>query len=128
MGARSGRWAFALFRMRTPLGGPGPRHSLLEALPKVGDFLSPRAWAFVLLGLDAYCTTVTDNSRANAIRTALADGLVSLLEKVETSDWVWFENGLSYDSAGLCQALILTGTAMKRPDYLNAGLKACAGC
>jgi hypothetical protein len=94
-----------------------------EALPKVGDFLSPRAWAFVLLGLDAYCTIVTDNSRANAIRTALANRLVSLLEKVETSDWVWFEDGLSYDNARLCQALILTGTAMKRPDYLNAGLR-----
>jgi hypothetical protein len=36
---------------------------------------------------------------------------------------VWFEDGLSYDNARLCQALILTGTAMKRPDYLNAGLR-----
>lgn len=94
-----------------------------EALPAVDDFLSPRAWAFALLGLDAYCTTVSNNSHANTTRTALADRLVSLLEKVETSDWVWFEDGLSYDNARLCQALILTGVATERPDYLNAGLR-----
>ena len=35
------RWAAALFK---------------TALPSVEEFSSPRAWAFTLLGLDAYCT------------------------------------------------------------------------
>jgi hypothetical protein len=94
-----------------------------EALPIVEDFRSPRAWAFALLGLDAYCTAITSDTRAAAIRTTLADRLVSLLDIVGTKDWVWFENGLSYDNARLCQALILTGMSTKSSLYLDAGLR-----
>jgi hypothetical protein len=36
---------------------------------------------------------------------------------------VWFEEGLSYDNARLSQALIVTGTALGRQDYLDAGTK-----
>ena len=39
------RWAASLFA---------------EALPTAESFRSPRAWAFTLLGLDAYCAAVTD--------------------------------------------------------------------
>ena len=36
---------------------------------------------------------------------------VSILADRETPDWVWFEPGLSYDNARLCEALIVTGFA-----------------
>ncbi|WPO43631.1 glycosyltransferase family 4 protein [Tardiphaga sp. 42S5] len=94
-----------------------------EALPAVEEFLSPRAWAFTLLGLDAYCAAVADDDRADRIRALLADKLLALFQKAGTADWVWFEEGLSYDNARLSQALIITGTALRRQDYLDAGLR-----
>ncbi|WP_441240176.1 glycosyltransferase family 4 protein [Tardiphaga sp. 768_D3_N2_1] len=94
-----------------------------EALPVIEEFLSPRAWAFTLLGLDAYCAAVADDDRAETIRALLADKLLALFQKAGTADWVWFEEGLSYDNARLSQALIITGTALRRQDYLDAGLR-----
>ena len=58
------RWAAALFK---------------TALPVVEDFSSPRAWAFSLLGLDAYCTVVAGDLFADRQRGRLADRLMSML-------------------------------------------------
>ena len=50
------RWAAALFK---------------TALPVIEEFSSPRAWAFSLLGLDAYCTLVGGDVLANRLRIAI---------------------------------------------------------
>ena len=102
------RWASALFA---------------EALSTAAAFRSPRAMAFTLLGLDAYCAAVPEDQRAREIRHSLADTLVSALALVETPDWVWFEEGLAYDNARLPQALIATGLATQTPAYVDAGLR-----
>ena len=104
-------WAASLFR---------------EALPAAEDFQSPRAWAFTLLGLDTYCAIDADNAAAMRLQRILADRLVAILASVETHDWIWFEEGLSYDNARLCQALILTGLATGEGVYSEAGLKSLA--
>jgi len=101
------RWATALFR---------------EALPSTGAFHSPRAWAFTLLGLDAYCA-VTQDSHARELRHVLAERLISLLAAVETRDWVWFEDVLAYENARLPQALIVTGISSGVLGYTTAGLR-----
>ena len=102
------RWAAGLFA---------------QALPAVKSFRSPRAAAFTLLGLDAYCAVLPDDRRARDVRRALADGLMSSLEAVETPDWLWFEESLAYDNARLPQALIVTGMATRAPGYVDAGLR-----
>jgi hypothetical protein len=102
------RWAEALF---------------LEALDAAGSFSSPRAWAFTLLGLDAYCDGVAANRQVSMLRHQLAERLLSLLSSVETEDWVWFEKSLSYENARLPQALIVTGIATSVPSYIAAGLR-----
>jgi hypothetical protein len=48
---------------------------------------------------------------------------MSILSAVETKDWVWFEEGLSYDNARLSQALIVTGDSTGMASYLEAGLR-----
>jgi glycosyltransferase involved in cell wall biosynthesis len=93
-----------------------------EALPSVEGFSSPRSWAFTLLGLDAYCVAVPEDSKALQLRHALADRLMGRLSSVQTHDWVWFEEGLAYDNARLSQALILTGLATGINTYVAAGL------
>lgn len=102
------RWAACLFA---------------EALPAVEDFKSPRAWAFTLLGLDAYCAVVAEDSRARELRGRLAGELMRILASVETPEWIWFEEGLSYDNARLPQALLATGLAMDAPAFIAAGLR-----
>ena len=94
-----------------------------KAMMTAENLRSPRAWAFVLLGLDAYCAADPDDCPAANIRRVLADRLVSILDAVETPDWSWFEQGLAYDNARLPQALILTGLATKTPLYLESGLR-----
>jgi hypothetical protein len=94
-----------------------------QALPAVESFRSPRASAFTLLGLDAYCAVVPGDRRAQHIRRVLAERLLSGLASVETPDWQWFEEGLAYDNARLPQALIVTGLATQTPVYVDAGLR-----
>jgi glycosyltransferase involved in cell wall biosynthesis len=94
-----------------------------EALPTAERFLSPRAWAFSLLGLDGYCTVMPEDLEADRIRSLLADRLVALLSVFETADWIWFEPGLTYDNTRLCQALIVTGDAIGSPNHVDAGLR-----
>jgi hypothetical protein len=94
-----------------------------QALPAVKTFRSPRAAAFTLLGLDAYCAVVPDDRRARELRRVLADRLMSGLKSVETPDWLWFEESLAYDNARLPQALIVTGMATRTPGYVDAGLR-----
>src|SRR5579862_4875544 len=94
-----------------------------EALPPVEHFRSPRAWAFTLLGLDAYCAVVAEDSRAAELRHLLGDKLMSLMSSVETKEWVWFEEELAYDNARLSQALIVTGISLGATSYVAAGLR-----
>ncbi|CDZ50447.1 glycosyltransferase family 4 protein [Neorhizobium galegae] len=94
-----------------------------EALPTVEMFRSPRAWAFTLIGLDGYCAAKGEDLVAKRMRRLLADRLVDILARVETEDWVWFEEGLSYDNARLPQALILTGLASETSAYVVAGMR-----
>jgi len=94
-----------------------------EALPAVQHFSSPRAWAFTLLGLNAYCHVVTNVPRAHEFRTLLANRLMSILSSVETDNWVWFEQELAYDNARLPQALIATGAALGVRAYSSAGTR-----
>jgi len=101
------RWATALFK---------------TALTAVEHFRSPRAWAFTLLGLDAYCALVVGDLAAGRMREMLADRLVAAFQATETKDWCWFEDVLAYDNARLAQALLVTGAALKKAPMVKIGL------
>ena len=97
------------------------------ALPAVEKFSSPRAWAFTLLGLDAYCAVIRDDHLAVRLRTLLADRLLSLFTITQKKDWLWFEDSLAYDNARLPQALIQTGLATHKASYIEIGLRRFVG-
>ncbi|MDV3249746.1 glycosyltransferase family 4 protein [Devosia sp. BK] len=94
-----------------------------RALPAVENFGSPRSWAFALLGLNGYCEVRPEDGFALGLRNILADRLCALLIQVESPDWIWFEEGLAYDNARFCEALILTGRETGQPDYAQTGLR-----
>jgi glycosyltransferase involved in cell wall biosynthesis len=102
------RWAAGLFR---------------DALPVVESFGSPRAFAFTLLGLNAYLGAAPGDWRADRLRAVLADRLLAGLAAHEGPEWIWFEATLAYDNARLPEALIRTGSALGAPAYLRAGLR-----
>jgi hypothetical protein len=102
------KWATALFK---------------TALPAVEEFSSPRAWAFTLLGLDAYCALASGDLFADRMRKQLAGRLMFRFSETETADWVWFEDLLAYDNARLSQALIQTGLRTHTPSYVAVGLR-----
>ena len=79
MAAPCGRWATA--RAATPAcrGGDGRRRCFARRCPPPRSFSSPRAWAFTLLGLDAYCAIDADNAAALRLQRILADRLVAIL-------------------------------------------------
>ena len=102
------RWAASLFK---------------TALPVVETFTSPRAWAFCLLGLDAYLPQSVADLSARRLRAILANRLMDMLKSSASSDWHWFEDLLAYDNARLSQALIQTGLATGTPAYVKGGLR-----
>ena len=94
-----------------------------RAVGTVESFTSPRAWAFTLLGLEAYLKAVTSDATAHRLQFVLADRLMACLDGAETEQWTWFEEGLAYDNARLSQALIVTGLSANAPAYVDAGLR-----
>lgn len=101
-------WAKALFKV---------------AVSAVEDFTSPRAWAFTLLALDAYCPSAVYDASANRLRAILADRLMTALAAKKPAGWLWFENVLAYDNARLPQALIQTAATTGITRYAVAGLR-----
>jgi hypothetical protein len=86
-------------------------------------FTSPRAQACALLGVLASqrAEETPDRSELCAL---LGDRLYRHLGDTRRTDWVWFENSLSYDNARLAHAVIEAGHQTRRSDWQSAGLDA----
>ena len=95
-----------------------------QALPSVTEFTSPRAWAFILIGIHEYLRRLSGDRVANQIRETLTTRLMEHFDKVAQPDWPWFEDVLSYDNAKLAHALILSGRATGQPAVFERGLQA----
>ncbi len=93
------------------------------ALPAAMTFTSPRAWAYVLLGIDEYLAAFQGESSVEALRHDLTTRLFGLFQQSSGQDWTWFEDSATYCNARLSQSLILSGTRMHRPDIVDAGLR-----
>jgi glycosyltransferase involved in cell wall biosynthesis len=94
------------------------------ALPALADFTSPRAWAFGLIGIHEYLRRLSGDSLVNQTRDILTSRLMDLFERSAQSDWLWFEDELSYDNAKLAHALILSGRATGQSKVFECGLQA----
>jgi glycosyltransferase involved in cell wall biosynthesis len=92
-----------------------------DALRPASSFTSPRAWAYTLLGIDAYVRAF-QSPAALAVRDDLARRLLVLFREVSRPDWPWFEDRLTYSNARLSQALIVSGTSMADEAMTTVGL------
>ena len=100
MGGRFGRWASARGEI-SPSRRQWAASLFAEALPSVKQFHSPRAWAFTLLGLDAYCAVVTDDYQCPA-HPASAGGSADVHPVSGGNQGLGVvRGGLAYDNARL---------------------------
>jgi len=93
------------------------------AVPATLTFSSPRAWAFSVLGLQAYLDWFPTDRAIQSARNILANRLLDIFERSQSESWHWFENSLSYSNARLSQALILAGWHSDNRSMMQAGMK-----
>jgi len=94
----------------------------VRALPAVTHFTSPRAWAFALLGIDAYLKRFGGDSEVRRVRENLSERLYLLHRQNARDGWPWLEDCLTYANGKIAQALIVSGNGQNRPEMLKAGL------
>jgi hypothetical protein len=79
------------------------------AFPASLRLTSPRAWAFSVLGMQAYLDWFPGDRVIQGVRNALANRLLDIYEGSHSETWQWFEKSLSYSNARLSQALLTAG-------------------
>jgi hypothetical protein len=92
------------------------------AVPATLKFTSPRAWAFSILGLQAYLDWFPGDRAIQGVRNVLANRLLDIYERTYSETWKWFEKSLSYSNARLSQALILAGWRSDNQRMIEAGM------
>jgi hypothetical protein len=92
------------------------------AVPATLAFTSPRAWAYSILGMQAYLDWFPGDRAIQGIRNTLANRLLDIYERSHSATWRWFEKSLSYSNARLSQALILAGWRSDNQRMIEAGM------
>jgi glycosyltransferase involved in cell wall biosynthesis len=92
------------------------------AVPATLTFTSPRAWAFCILGMQAYLDWFPGDRAIQRARNTLANRLLDIYDQSHSATWQWFEKSLSYSNARLSQALILAGWRSDNQRMIEAGM------
>jgi glycosyltransferase involved in cell wall biosynthesis len=92
------------------------------AVPATHTFTSPRAWAYCILGMQAYLDWFPGDRVIQGARNALANRLLDIYERTHSTSWRWFEKSLSYSNARLSQALILAGWRSDNHRMIEVGM------
>jgi len=101
----------------------GAAGRLFEAVvPATLSFTSPRAWAYCILGMQAYLDWFPGDRAIQSARNILANRLLDIYERSHSDTWRWFEKSLSYSNARLSQALILAGWRSDNQRMIEAGM------
>jgi len=92
------------------------------AVPATLNFTSPRAWAYSILGMQAYLDWFPGDREIQGVRNVLANRLLDIYERTHSETWKWFEKSLSYSNARLSQALILAGWRSDNQRMIEVGM------
>ncbi|MFZ1086435.1 MAG: glycosyltransferase family 4 protein [Terracidiphilus sp.] len=121
-----GRALWSLGKVLGVSRNPGLRGAagrLFEAaVPATLTFTSPRAWAYSILGLQAYLDWFPGDRAIQGVRNELANRLLDIYERTHSETWRWYEKSLSYSNARLSQALILAGWRSNNHRMIGAGM------
>tara|TARA_R110002096_G_scaffold415163_1_gene616618 strand:- start:3401 stop:5737 length:2337 start_codon:yes stop_codon:yes gene_type:complete len=94
-----------------------------EALPAASNMISPRTWAFSLLGIHEYLKKYAGDRLAQKISRSLCAKLAALYETCSDDKWPWFEENLTYANAIMPHALLVVADRTNQQDLRNTALK-----
>lgn len=94
-----------------------------SALASVPALASPRAVAYVLLGLDEHSRVFPHDGRVRELRATLAARLLEGFRAESSADWPWFEDRLTYCNARLSQGLLVAGARLANSELLEVALR-----
>ncbi len=97
---------------------------LAKALPATETFVSPRAWAYGIVGIHAYLRRFGGDSDARRYRQQMTDRLYHLFLDNATEEWTWCEDVVTYANAKLPHALLMSGKWMRRDELIDMGKRA----
>jgi glycosyltransferase involved in cell wall biosynthesis len=86
------------------------------------NFISPRSWAFTLLGTLCYLKRFPGDRAVSRVQTTLAQKLKRAFKHNQAPDWPWLENVVAYCNPVLPQALIRYGYEAGDEEALAIGL------
>lgn len=118
-------WALGALSQRKELGhlDDWAAARLLEFAPPLAELISPRAWAYGLLGIDRFLARFPGHLGFERLRSELCDRLHQRWLDTADSSWTWFEDRLGYDNAKLCEALLVSGHARSNSELVRVGLE-----
>ncbi len=109
-------------RSRDP-GRRGASDALFQsALGAVPTLSSPRAVAYVLLGLDEHSRVFPQDGRVRELRATLGARLLEGFRHSSRSDWQWFEDRLTYCNARLPQGVLVAASRLGDAELLQVAL------
>jgi glycosyltransferase involved in cell wall biosynthesis len=94
-----------------------------RALPAVEGFEHVHGMAYSLIGIHAYLRRFSGDSNARRVREMLAERLFERFKDNATDDWPWPVNRVTYTSARLPHALLMSGRWMFRNDMIEQALR-----
>jgi len=92
-----------------------------SALPVTEGFASPRAWAFTIVGIQAYLRRFGGDSEVRRCRAVLSERLLRHFTDNMRDGWNWCEDVVTYANAKLPHALLMSGKWMQRSDMIDVG-------
>ena len=95
-----------------------------KAIASSASFTSPRAWAFILLGIHEYLQRFHGDRLARNCMQTFATRLHDLYKTNSAAEWLWFESSLTYSDAKLPHALLLSGHDLDNKEMLISGIEA----
>lgn len=91
-------------------------HAMAQFFPLLTQIESPRSIAFILKGLYYYYSEYPSTQIETFIRL-LADRLLRLYSLTATTEWLWFENYITYDNSIMPEALLMAGLVTGKSKY-----------
>ena len=93
-----------------------------EAAEAAEALVSPRAWAFALVGIHLYLQRFGGDALARRVQSILAHRLLEAFRSNASDDWPWCEDVVTYANAALAHALILSGRELGEEAMAEQGL------
>ncbi|WP_298369367.1 glycosyltransferase [uncultured Lutibacter sp.] len=93
----------------------------IDGLPWVKNILSPRAIGFAIKGLYLYYSA-TKQPEVVYVIEKLANNLISNYDIIETKNWKWFENYLTYANSVLPEAMLYAYLVTKKLKYKRVAI------